>query len=43
MDSFCCSVRKIKKSDFGKEDNFGNMMSWFLEIREAEDWDLWKT
>jgi hypothetical protein len=27
MDSFCCSVRKIKKSDFGKEDNFGNMMS----------------
>jgi hypothetical protein len=32
MDSFCCSVKKIKKFDFGKEDNFGSMISCFLEI-----------
>jgi hypothetical protein len=27
MDSFCCSVRRIRKLDFGKEDDFGNMIS----------------
>jgi hypothetical protein len=27
MDSFCCSVRKIRKSDFGREDNFGSMIN----------------
>jgi len=27
MDSFCCSVRRIRKSDFGKEDDFGSMIS----------------
>ncbi len=29
MDSFYCLVRKIRKFDFGKEDNFGNMISYF--------------
>jgi len=27
MDSFCCSVKRIRKSDFGKEDDFGSMIS----------------
>jgi len=27
MDSFCCLVRRIRKSDFGKEDDFGSMIS----------------
>jgi hypothetical protein len=40
MHSFCGSVRRIRKSDFGKEDDFWQHDQPILEIRKVEDRDL---